>query len=123
MIKTKKLAALATKSELKEEQDQIDKLQAFDSNNFLGQTNFEDDGTQKYLLFQPVSRYFKTVGNTNKVTQKIQKDSPMRILNFHQSPKLVLVQITNFINSVKMREKFDGSCLKQKKPYLHINKW
>ena len=26
------------------------------------------DGTQKFLAFQPISRYFKTVPNTSKVT-------------------------------------------------------
>ena len=29
---------------------------------------FEGDGTQKYLVFQSVSIYFKTVANTSNVT-------------------------------------------------------
>ena len=40
-----KLTALATKAELKVEQDKIMKLQAFDSNCFRGKSYFEDDGT------------------------------------------------------------------------------
>ena len=44
------------------------KLQAFDSNFFHGKSHFEDDGTQNFLVFQSVSRYFKTVTSTGKVT-------------------------------------------------------
>ena len=44
------------------------KLQVVDSNYFHCESHFEDDGTQNYLVFQPVSRYFKTVADTNKVT-------------------------------------------------------
>ena len=44
------------------------KRQGFDSNYFLGKSHFKDDGTQSYLVFQSVSRYFKTVPNTSKVT-------------------------------------------------------
>ena len=41
----KKVAALATKAELKAEQDEILKLQAFDSSYFRGKNHFEDDDT------------------------------------------------------------------------------
>ena len=50
----KKAATLATKAELKEEQDKITKLQALDSSHFRGESYFEDDGTQNYSIFQPV---------------------------------------------------------------------
>ena len=42
----KKVVTLATKAELKEEQDKIIKLQAFDSSYFRGRSHFEDDATQ-----------------------------------------------------------------------------
>ena len=57
----KKAATLATKAEPKAEQDKIIKLQAFDSNYFRGKNHFEDDGNQKYLVFQPMYRYFANV--------------------------------------------------------------
>ena len=47
----KKVATLATKSELKANQDKIIKLQAFDSSYFCDKNHFEDDGTQNYLVF------------------------------------------------------------------------
>ena len=36
-------------------------METFDSIYFRGKSHFEEDGTQIYLLFQAVSRYFKTV--------------------------------------------------------------
>ena len=41
-----KLAILATKAELKTEQDKIVKLEVFDSSYFLGKTFFGNDGFQ-----------------------------------------------------------------------------
>ena len=54
----KKVATLATKTELKVEQDKLTKLQAFDSSHFRGKSHFEDDGNQNYLVFQPMSNIF-----------------------------------------------------------------
>ena len=59
--------ALASKAELKAEQDKITKLQAFDPTYFYGKSHFEDDTTQNYLVFQPMYRYFKKVGDTDHI--------------------------------------------------------
>ena len=40
---------------------ELKKLKTFDSIYFRGKSYFDDDGTQKWLVFQPVQRYFKTV--------------------------------------------------------------
>ena len=37
------------------------KLKTFDSIHFRGKSHFEEDGTQNYLVFQPIYRYFKRV--------------------------------------------------------------
>ena len=63
----KKVATLATKAELKAEQDKIIKLEAFDSSYFCGKSHFEDDETQNYLVFQPMYRYFNRVGKSDHV--------------------------------------------------------
>ena len=55
----KKVAPLATKAELKAEQDKIVKLQVFDWNWFWGKSHFEDDGTQNYLVFHQCTDIFK----------------------------------------------------------------
>ena len=64
----KKVATLATKAELKAEQDKIIKLKAFDSSYSRGKNHFEDDGTQNYLIFQPMYRYFRKIGNTERIS-------------------------------------------------------
>ena len=52
-----KLVTLAIKTELKADQYNIVKRKALDSNYFCSKSHFENDGTQNYLVFQPVFRY------------------------------------------------------------------
>ena len=42
-------------------ENKLKKLKTFDSIYFRGKSHFEDDGTQNWLVFQPIHRYFKTV--------------------------------------------------------------
>ena len=39
------------------------KSKAFDSTYFRGKKHFEDGGTQNWLIFQPIHRYFKTASD------------------------------------------------------------
>ena len=41
-------------------ENELNKLKTFDSGYFIGKSHFEEDGTQNYLVFQPIYRYFKT---------------------------------------------------------------
>ena len=50
---------LATKAELKAEQDKIVKLQTYDLNLFTGQSYFVTDGLQLYLILQPLYHTLK----------------------------------------------------------------
>ena len=50
-------------------ENELKKLKRFDSSYFIGKSHFED-GTQNYLVFQPIQRYFKRiagVGNGNYI--------------------------------------------------------
>ena len=38
-------------------------LEKFDGAYFRGQNYFEEDGTQNYLVFQPIYKYFEKTGN------------------------------------------------------------
>ena len=42
-------------------ENELKKLKIFDTIYFFGKTNFEEDGTQNYLAFQPMYRYFKRI--------------------------------------------------------------
>ena len=44
------------------------KLKAFDSSYFFGKTHFEEDGTQNYLVFQPMNKYFKVIADKKYVS-------------------------------------------------------
>ena len=39
-------------------ENELKKLKTFDSSYFIGKSHFEEDGTQNYLVFQPVLKCF-----------------------------------------------------------------
>ena len=53
-ITSNKTKLLLVKNELK-------KLETFDLSYFKGKSHFEEDYTQKYLVFQPMQKYFKRI--------------------------------------------------------------
>ena len=42
-------------------ENELKKLEIFDSSYFRGKTHFEVDGIQNYLVFQPTNRYIKLI--------------------------------------------------------------
>ena len=73
-----------------------------------------EDGSQAYLIFQAVYRYFKTVTNTNYISLWKSKGlstesiKPPRIFDNSLAPEL------SYYDYI-IRLKFTGSCLKQSK--------
>ena len=53
----KKITQNKTKKLLVE--SELNKLKTFDSGYFIGKCHFEEDGTQNYLVFQPIYRYLR----------------------------------------------------------------
>ena len=45
-------------------ENELNKLKTFDSNYLIRKSHFEKDGTENYLLFQPLNKYFKLITNT-----------------------------------------------------------
>ena len=92
----KKITSNKTKHLIVE--NELKKLKTFDSSYFIGKSHFEEDGTQNYLVFQPMYRYFKGLLVLVVVIIFIfgnLKDCLMKIL------QLLLQVITNSIqNSV-----------------------
>ena len=56
----------ANKTENDSIENELKKLKTFDLSYFIGKSHFEEDGTQYYLVFQPLFRYFK-IGNSDYV--------------------------------------------------------
>ena len=48
-------------------ENELKKLQKFDSSYFRGRYRFEEDGVQNYLVFQPMYKYFKQIGSTERI--------------------------------------------------------
>ena len=88
----KKIATLATKAELKAEQDKIIKLQAFDSSYFGGKSHFEDDATEKCLVFRLVYRYFLNTGNTARISSWKSKGLSDKIIKPRTTSEIVRLQ-------------------------------
>ena len=57
----KKVTSNKTKHFLVE--TELKKLEKFDAASFRGKNYFEEDGTQNYLVFQPVYKYFEQTGD------------------------------------------------------------
>ena len=92
----------------------IRKLQAFDSSYFRGKIHFEDDGTKNYLIFQPMYRYFKKIGNTDHISAWNSIGLSRKIIKpLTTSDNSFAPTLSYFGN--RARVKVSGSCLKQDK--------
>ena len=49
-------------------ENELNKLETFDLSYFIGKNYFEEDGSQNYLVFQPISSYFKIIANTKFIS-------------------------------------------------------
>ena len=54
---------MSNKGRIKTEQDKIVNLQTYDLSLFIGQSYFNNDGAQFYLLFQLLCYTLKILGN------------------------------------------------------------
>ena len=90
-------------------------LETFDSIYFRGKSHFEDDGTQTYLVFQAVCKYFKTVSanDSNILSWKSKGLSDESIKPPSTSNKMLNPSV-NYVGT-KARVKFNGNCLKKEK--------
>ena len=49
-------------------ENELNKLKTFDLSYFIVKNYFEGDGSQNYLVFQPISSYFKIIANTKFIS-------------------------------------------------------
>ena len=64
--------------------NELNKLKTFNSGYFIGKSHFEEDGTQNYLVFQLIFRYFK-----------INRLSMLLIMFYHGNLKDYLLKLLN----------------------------
>ena len=93
-------------------ENELNELKTFDSSYFIGKSHFEEDGTQNYLVFQPIHRYFTLITNTNHISSWKSKGlSDESIKPPTASDNSLAPAINNY--GSKRRVKFARSCLKQ----------
>ena len=50
-------------------ENEFKKIKTFDSSYFRGKSHFvEKDGTENYLVFQTINRYFKVIASINYIS-------------------------------------------------------
>ena len=112
MSLSRNVTANKTKNLLVE--DELKKLKTFGSNFFIGKSHFEEDGTQNYLVFQPLNKYFKVISNTDYVSSRNSKGLSAESINPPTTSDNSLAPALSYYGT-KTRVKSTGSCLKQPK--------
>ena len=93
-------------------QNELKKLKTFDSSYFIGKNYFENDGTQNYLVFQPIDIYLKFNPKTGLLSEWKSKGLSDKII---KPPDTILAPIPGFNNDRRRYYTFKGSCLKDDK--------
>ena len=70
--------------------NELKKLKTFDLSYFIGKSHFEEDGRQNYLVFQPISRYFKIITNTRFISSWKSKGLPDETITPYATSSVLL---------------------------------
>ena len=96
-------------------ENELNKLKTFNSSYFIGKSHFEEDGTQSYLVFQPMYRYFKVFS----ITQYLEYVSEWKSRGLSNESIKAISTSNNSLNptlsyyDTKLRVQFTGGCIKQ----------
>ena len=106
-----------------EVKNNVKKLQTFDSSYFKGKNYFDEDGTQNYLVFQPLFRYSKVSSLINVIDYVLSwqpKGLSSKSINAISASNNSLTPSIGYYGT-KIRVKSTGSCLKHSKiSYTHV---
>ena len=91
------------------------KLKTFDLCYFIGKSHFDEDGAQKYLVFQSILKYFTL--NSNWITKWKSKGLSNESLEVFSTSDKSLTPSVNYYED-KVRLRFTGSVLQQKNSYI-----
>ena len=112
-----KIAANKTKNE--SIKNELKKVKTIDSNYFIDKSHFEKDGTQNYLVFQLLNKYFKLITNTKYISLWQSKGLSDKTIKPPATSDNSLTPLIDYHDN-KIRVKSTGNCLKQPKiSYIH----
>ena len=103
----KKITKHKTKHLLLE--NELTNLKTFDFSYFNGKSHFEEDGSQNYLIFQPMYKYLKTSDSSDYVLSWASKGLSNEYIKPPSAPNYFLKSTLNYLG-LKTRIKFSGSC-------------
>ena len=69
----------------------LNKLKTFDSSCYNGKSYFEEDGKPNYLIFQPISRYFKIIANTKYISSWKSKGLSDETIKSYMLPLIIVL--------------------------------
>ena len=81
---------------------------------FIGKSRFEEDNTQKYLVFQPLNKYFKFIWRKKYISSRQSKGLSAETIKPPATSDNSLTPLIDYLGN-KTRVTFIGSCLKQQK--------
>ena len=98
-------------------ENELKNLQKFDAAYLRGKSHFDKGGTQNYLVFQPIYRYFRRIigagsGNCIYIWKSIGLSDER--LNSNTAFTYKITSESSYYG-IKTRVEFNGSCLKQDK--------
>ena len=106
-------------------ENELNKLKIFDSSYFIFKNCFEEDGLQKYLVFQPIIRYFQVnmiINVADYVLSLKFKGLSNETIKQPTTSDNSLTPTISYYYAAKIRVKFTGSCLKQNKVIFNHRK-
>ena len=103
-----------TKQKKNSIKNELKKLKTLDLSYFIGKSHFEEDGTQSYVVFQPLNKYFKLTASTDYVSSWKSKGLCAETIKPPSTSDNSLTPAVIY-NGTKTRVKFIASCFKQPK--------
>ena len=91
------------------------KLKTFDLGYFIGNSHFDEDGAQNYLVFQQILEYFRL--NSNWITKWKLKRLSNESLEVVSTSENTLTPSFNYYGD-RVRLRFTGSVLQLKNSYI-----
>ena len=95
--------------------NEFNKLKTFDSSYFIGKSDFDEDGTQNYLVFQPMHKHLKFVNINNEwyITSSESKGLSEESIKPPVTSDNRLNPLINYYYNDKIRAQFTGTGFKQ----------
>ena len=103
-------------------ENELKKLETFDSRAFIGKSHFEEDGVQNYLIFQPKISYFKIIANRKYILSWQSKGPSYKTIKRPPATSDNSLNPKVSYYGAKARLEFRRTCLKQDKSTFNHGK-